>query len=239
MSESNDLLVERSSQLTPEDIVFLYQDENFVIVDKPSWLIVHPFKRFHHEKTNLMKLVRDRLGQYVYPVHRLDRQVSGPIIFALSPEAAKTIQEGWHSDQTKKEYLALCKGHLEGNGQFNFPLRDGKYKKKSLTLYRVMEHLDDSSLVRIEIKTGRRHQIRRHFSRRMHHIIGDRRYGHKDLNDCYLENFDLQRIFLHSFKLRIANPWTMKMVQVTAPLPPELRTILEKKGLDQSILSEI
>lgn len=239
MSESNDLLVERSSQLKPEDIVFLYQDENFVIVDKPSWLIVHPFKRFHTERNNLMMLVRDRLGQYVYPVHRLDRQVSGPIIFALSPAAAKTIQDNWHSDQTKKEYLALCKGHLEGNGQFNFPLRDGKYKKKSLTLYRVMEHLDDCSLVRIEIKTGRRHQIRRHFSRRMHHIIGDRRYGHKDLNDSYLEKYQLQRIFLHSFKLRIPNPWTMKMVQVTAPIPPELRSVLQKKGLEESILSSI
>lgn len=239
MSESNDLLVEKKAPLTPDDIPVLYQDEHIIIVNKPSWLIVHPFKRFHHEKTNLMKLVRDKVEKYVYPIHRLDRQVSGPIIFGLSPEAARTIQSTWHSDQTKKEYLTLCKGHLEGNGQFNFPLRDGKFKKKSLTLYRVMAHLDDSSLVRVEIKTGRRHQIRRHFSRRMHHLIGDRRYGHKDLNDYYLENYELERIFLHSYKLRIPNPWTMQMVQVTCPLPPELRSILEKKGLEESILSDI
>jgi tRNA pseudouridine65 synthase len=239
MTESNDLLVDKSPQLTPEDIKILYQDDNIVIVDKPSWLIVHPFKRFHHERTNLMKLVRDRLDQYVYPIHRLDRQVSGPVIFGLSSEAAKEIQKHWHGDQTKKEYITLCKGQLEGNGQFNFPLRDGKYKKKSLTLYRVMAHLDDCSLVRVEIKTGRRHQIRRHFSRRMHHIVGDRRYGHKDFNDKFLNDYGLERIFLHSCSLRIPNPWTMKLVEVTSPLPEELRSLLLKKGLEETILADI
>lgn len=239
MDESNDLLVEKTPQLTPEDIKILYQDDNIIIVDKPSWLIVHPFKRFHHERTNLMKLVRDRLDQYVYPIHRLDRQVSGPVIFGLSSEAAKEIQKHWHGDQTKKEYITLCKGTLEGNGQFNFPLRDGKFKKKSLTLYRVMAHLENCSLVRVEIKTGRRHQIRRHFSRRMHHIVGDRRYGHKDFNDHFKDEYGLDRIFLHSCSLRIPNPWTMKLVEVSSPLPEELRSLLLKKGLEESILADI
>lgn len=239
MDESNDLLVERAAQLKPEDIEILYQDENLIIVDKPSWLIVHPFKRFHHERTNLMKLVRDRLDQYVYPIHRLDRQVSGPIIFGLNSNAVKEIQAEWHSEQTKKEYLTLCKGQLEGNGQFNFPLRDKKFKKKSLTLYRVLANLDDSTLARVEIKTGRRHQIRRHFSRRMHNIVGDRRYGHKDLNDHYLSEYGLERIFLHAFKLRLHNPWTKKIIEVKSPLPSELRSVLQKKGIDESILADI
>lgn len=224
---------------TPEDLEILYKDDDLVVVNKPSRLIVHPFKKFHHDRTNLMKLLRDKVGCYVYPIHRLDRQVSGPIIFGLNSEIVNKVKENWHSEECIKMYTALCKGTLTEDGQFDFKLRHKKFKQRALTLYQILHNFEDSTLVNIQIKTGRKHQIRRHFSRRMAHLLGDKRYGYRILNEAFEENYGLTRIFLHCNQLSLPHPLKDELIDCKVPIPDELREILVKMNCPNDLLETI
>lgn len=207
-------------------IEVLYKDDYYIAVHKPAALLVHRTAG-DKDRINLLKLVRDQEDLYLYPIHRLDKQVSGCIIFSIIPEAVKKIQERWHTDKVKKEYTALVKGRIENEGEFNFALNnENKVTQEALTLYKPIKHFTDSTLVEIEIKTGRYHQIRRHFSRRMQHIIGDRKYGKKLVNDFYKDNFGLQRLFLHSHRLSFNHPYTEKKVIIETPLAKDITEVL-------------
>jgi len=176
-----------------------------------------------------MTQVRDHLGHYVYPVHRLDRPVSGIVIFGKNPEPVKLIKENWHTDQVKKYYLALSRGNFKEPGQFDFDLSDfNKVKKEAITKYRPLELYKSATLHEVEILTGRHHQIRRHFSRRVDHLLGDRKYGKKKYNDYYLENFGLERIFLHSHRFEFFHPMAKEQINIFCPLFPDLQECLNK-----------
>lgn len=217
-----------------DSVPVLFQDEHLVVVEKPAKMIIHPYKRFHHEKRNLMATVRDQIGQYVYPIHRLDRPVSGAIVFGLNKDVTKKIKDHWHDPETLKEYIALVRGRIEEDGQFNFRLRDDRYKKPAMTRYWVLHCFADTTLVKVKIETGRKHQIRRHFSRRMHHLLGDVRYGHRDMNEEYRDKYGLDRIFLHAFHLKFTHPIENNIIDIFSPLPLPLKTILHDKGLSST-----
>lgn len=224
-------------------INFLYQDKHLLIADKPSGLLVHPYWKETNEKACLMKMVRDQIDQYVYPAHRLDRPVSGPVIFGLTSEIIKEIQFNWHLANTKKEYIAMVKGEIAESGEFNFPLKnDNKVTQKARTIYSPLAHFEKTTLVKIVIKTGRKHQIRRHFSRRCQNVIGDTKRGNTELNHFFRDQLGLERIFLHCHRLAIEHPITEEMIDVRSPLSKNLLDVLGKLGLsnDQvnSILSE-
>lgn len=213
-------------------IEILFEDQYMIIADKPSGLLVHPYWKETNEKDCLMKQLRDQVGFHVHPAHRLDRPVSGPVIFAKESDFIKELQFNWHLANTKKLYLALVKSIIEEPGEFNFPLKNDKgITQKARTLYQPLFTFEDTTLVKIEIKTGRKHQIRRHFSRRCQNVIGDTKRGNSELNKLYRQQYDLDRIFLHSYHLAIEHPITETMIQVTSPLPKDLSSVLEKKGV--------
>ena len=219
------------------EVKILYKDEFVVAVDKPSGLLVHPYWKETNEKDSLMARVRDLIGQKVYPLHRLDRPVSGIVLFGLSGEVVKNLQLHWHFANTKKEYITLCRNHLTEPGEWNFPLKNDKdVEQKAKTLYWPLAQFEDTTLCRVQIKTGRKHQIRRHFARRMFNIIGDTHKGNGPMNRKFREEYDLQRIFLHAWKLEIEHPETEELLKLTCPLPPELATVLEKLGLSMEEL---
>ena len=140
----------------------------------------------------------------------------------------------------KKEYLALVKSVIESPGEFNFPLKnDRNISQKARTLYQPLFNFDQVTLVKVEIKTGRKHQIRRHFSRRCQNIIGDTKRGNSQLNQLFREQFGLERIFLHGFRLAIEHPITEKILDVTSPLPDNLCKVLTKLGLSDHDLDHI
>jgi tRNA pseudouridine65 synthase len=214
-------------------ISLLYQDEHLLIADKPSGLLVHPYWKETNEKTCLMKEVRDQVGQYVYPAHRLDRPVSGPVIFGLSSEIIKEIQFNWHLANTKKEYIALVKGEIAEPGEFNFPLKNEKnITQKARTLYSPIAYFESTTLVKVVIKTGRKHQIRRHFSRRCQNVIGDTKRGNSQLNHLFRDKFGLERIFLHCHRLALEHPISEEIIDVRSPLSENLYFVLNKLGLD-------
>ncbi|MBT7609952.1 MAG: hypothetical protein HN576_09355 [Bacteriovoracaceae bacterium] len=221
-------------------IKLLYQDEHIIIADKPSGLLVHPYWKETNEKACLMKMVRDQIDNYVYPAHRLDRPVSGPVIFGLTSEIIKEIQFNWHLANTKKEYIALVKGQVEEAGEFNFPLKNEKnVTQKARTLYIPLAHFEKTTLVKVIIKTGRKHQIRRHFSRRCQNVIGDTKRGNTELNHLFRDELGLERIFLHCHRLTIEHPMTEEMIEVRSPLSENLVTVLKNLGLESKRLGEI
>jgi tRNA pseudouridine65 synthase len=158
------------------DIEILYQSERLIAVYKPHNLLVHKHKFERGNNPNLLRLVRNRVGKYVYPINRLDNATSGIVLFGLDPEIVKLIQPFWNTKAVEKKYLTLCKGIVPEHGTFDFDLSDkNKVKKPAITHYKKIAEFKMSSLCEVQIETGRNHQIRRHFSRRMHHILGDKK----------------------------------------------------------------
>lgn len=207
----------------------LYQDPNYIAAHKPAWWLTHPSNEARHIKENLMAFVRNHINQYVYPVNRLDLQSSGIVIFGKNKEAVTNLQKNWSNEQTVKKYYALVHGHADQEGQFDFALNDeNKNPKESLTLFRSLKHFTDTTLVDVEIKTGRRHQIRRHFSRRMQALIGDRKYGKKKWNDPFRDRYGLDRMFLHSYYLKFIHPYTAETIEIKDSLPLELENVLDQ-----------
>lgn len=210
------------------EVKVLYQDEWFIAVSKPAHLLVHPYKECT-DKVTLLRILRNQCGKYLYPIHRLDRPVTGIVVFGLCPEATKLLQQKWHSDEVEKLYLALSKDEFNEPGEFSFELKnDNKIPQPARTEYWPLKVYPNATFHKIKIHTGRRHQIRRHFSRRVQHLLGDRKYGKKKYNDYYLENFGLERIFLHATSFNFVHPMTGEKIRISDPLPNDLDSVLTK-----------
>jgi tRNA pseudouridine65 synthase len=208
-------------------IEILYQDEFIIIVNKPANLLVHPYKEAKQDKTSLIKELKNQTDLYLYPIHRLDRPVSGIICFALKPEIVTSFQAIWHTSEVTKKYLALVRGQYEQEGVLDFPLGDkNKVKKEACTKYVPLELYSQATLVEVQIFTGRYHQIRRHFARSVNHILGDRTYGKKKYNDLYLEEFGLESMFLHSYNFEFTHPILKEKISIKCPLPSNLQSVL-------------
>lgn len=217
------------------NIEILFEDEFYIAVNKPAHLLTHPYKAETNEKENLLFFVRDQIGQYLYPIHRLDRQTSGIVLFGKKPESVREIQEYWGTEKVVKKYKTLIHGDIKQPGEFSFSLlSQKKVPQEALTLYTPLENFEHCTFMEIEIKTGRRHQIRRHFSRRMQHVLGDRKYGKKRFNDFYLNEYLLERLFLHAYFLEFHHPFTDAKIQITSDLPEDLLKVL--MGLRKSTL---
>ncbi len=205
----------------------LFQDDYYLAVNKPSGLFVHPTKEDAAVTETLLSIVKAMTGLYLYPLHRLDRPVSGVVLFALSSEAARLMQKNWHTSAVIKEYLCLVRRHFYQSGFFDFSLSDEDgIEKSALTHYWPLERFKDTSLMKVQIETGRRHQIRRHFSRVCHNLVGDTMYGKGKTNQFFREHFALNRIFLHAHHLSFIHPYTAQKIELTAALPDELTAVL-------------
>jgi 23S rRNA-/tRNA-specific pseudouridylate synthase len=222
-----------------QPIPVLYQDENLVIVDKPSGLLVHAYKKESADKTNLLKVLSAQTGHYLYPLHRLDRPVSGPVAFGINKEVSKLIMQHWHHPRNLKEYVLLCIGEVKKFGQFHFDLNDeNKKPQNALTEFERLHYFDSyHSLVRVRIKTGRKHQIRRHFAHAKHQLICDSVYGKARFSAPFKAQAWLNRIFLHCTRLKLYLPHENRFIQVHSKLPKDLEYCLDQ--LDQAWRSKL
>jgi tRNA pseudouridine65 synthase len=220
------------------ELEIIYQDQNYVVVNKPAWLLVHKTPG-DKDTNNLLKILRNHLNAYVWPVNRLDKQVSGLVVFATSAEMVSPLQNIWH-EQVKKKYLGVSSKLIPESGEFAFPLKDDNgIEKEARTSFRPLAILGQATLLEIEIFTGRNHQIRRHFSRRCQHLIGDRKYGKKIVNDYYRDHFGLDRIFLHCHHLSFKHPISKEIITLKADLPNSLKNVLTKMGYDCQKLTDL
>jgi tRNA pseudouridine65 synthase len=221
-------------------IEILYQDEFIVAVNKPANMIVHPGQGGNYEKFSVMKLVKHQIGKWVYPIHRLDRPTSGVLLLGLDKEFTSKLMQNWSN--TRKFYYALICGDYKEQGEFKFALKDrGKVNrdtgeksdiyKDSHTLYWPIDHLEGVeskyTLCNVETRTGRMHQIRRHFARCVTPLVGDTKYGKAKFNNELRNNYEMRRLFLHCHTVGFVHPNTGEEVVIKCELSPELKESLK------------
>lgn len=209
-----------------EPIDILYQDDHALVADKPPGLLVHR-SRESSDRVFLLQMLRDQVGRYLYPVQRLDRAASGAIAFALSSAAARDLQAALTSSSARKEYLVLVRGAAADSGEIDRPLTGANGEKKdALTRFEKIGEVYRSSLLRVRIFTGRRHQIRRHLAHLGHQVIGDTTYGKGKINRFLRQEHGLPRMFLHCQRLEFDHPAGAGRVEIRARLAEDLRAFL-------------
>ncbi len=208
-------------------VEILHRDEHVVAVNKPPNIFVHR-TNLDRRQPALLQRVRDDVGTHVYAVHRLDRPVSGVLLFALSREATGAFHRAL-GDGTKT-YVALVRGSTPATLKMDRPLThpETKQPQPCSTELETIETFGFCSFVRLRIDTGRRHQIRRHLAHAAHHVIGDTKYGKGRINQRFRDEFGLSRIGLHAARIDIVHPMTNEALVVEAPIPPVITACLDK-----------
>lgn len=209
----------------------LYRDEDLVAVDKPSGMTVH--HGWARDGVPALQALRDQIGCYVYPVHRLDRGTSGVLLFALSASVARGVQAQLESGEIEKRYLALCRGNDAALVRVDHPLEreDGGEPRPAVTELTLLGRFERYGLYQARPLTGRRHQLRRHLKHASHPIIGDTTYGKGEHNRIFRERFGFQRLALHASDLHLRHPRTGASLRLHAPLPADLGSLLRRIGL--------
>ncbi|WDE10443.1 tRNA pseudouridine(65) synthase TruC [Thalassomonas haliotis] len=231
----------------------LYQDEYLVAVDKPSGLFVHRSFMDKDEQFFALQLVRDQIGRYVYPLHRLDRPTSGVLLFALTRDVARQMGAAFTDKTIRKTYYALTRGHLLGEAMIDYPLKEkldkigdkfsraDKPAQEAQTSYQSLATASlavplgkyDSvrySLVKLLPATGRRHQIRRHLAHLRYPIIGDINYGDNKQNPFFLQYFGFKRLMLMAKKLEFAHPVTGEALSIETGFDRQWLSVFERLG---------
>ena len=224
-------VVQKKSLAPITSLEILYQDSELIAINKPAGLLSVGTKQENkqHALAILRKqLTKGRKSPELIPVHRLDRETSGILLFATSREIRESVMGKW--SKAEKIYLAVVHGRpSEDKGSINQPLRlDNKeYKvhvgdhpsaKFALTHYEVKENSENNSLLKVRIETGRQHQIRAHLSWLGHYVLGDERYG-----KGYKKG---DRLGLHATKLTVIHPRTKKSLSFEVDAPRDFYALI-------------
>lgn len=222
----------------------VYEDDDLLIVDKPSGLVVHP-SAGHHDGDTLVNALLARAGGAEYGgiagvarpgiVHRLDRDTSGLLMVAKHDAAQASLMAQLKARRVRKTYLALVHGSVAAAvGRIEAPIgRDPKHRTRmavvpdgrpSTTGYRVHERFAGWTLLELDLVTGRTHQIRVHLDAIGHPVAGDPVYG---TGTSRRGPDGLDRLFLHAWRLELAAPGDGHLIRATAPLPDGLEDVLE------------
>ena len=229
----------------------LFEDEAVLAVDKPAGLAAHPGTGI--EGSTLVEEARAYLRVPAdlpptefkpSPAHRLDRETSGVVLVAKSRKAMSGLTAIFtDGSEVRKSYLALVKGKMpRESGTIDLPLseheqtarsrdRRGVNFQEAVTHYQVLGSMKEASLLSVRIETGRTHQIRRHLQAVGHPVAGDRRHGDFPFNRSARQRWGLDRMFLHAWKLSLPHPLGGRRLELTAPLPAELREVLKRANL--------
>jgi len=196
----------------------IYSDEHLVVVEKPGGLLTTPA----HGETALVDLLNQQFfGRFqMFVVHRLDRGTSGLLVFARTPFVASSLANQFAKHNIEREYIAIVVGHVEDQKGAIARKVNGK---SACTHYEVKRRLAHTSLLTVRLSTGRRNQIRHHFSELGHPIVGDQRIGGAN---AQLPHWSYQRIALHARSLRFWHPGLLKFVGFESPLPDEMELLL-------------
>lgn len=193
------------------EIKLYYNDSDIVVAEKPFGVSSQL-----SQGENMVTMLSNQLDCEIFPVHRLDIQTTGLIVFAKNQFSASELSRQIQDKSFKKEYLCLCHGEIEGKGEMRDFLYHDRVKNKSFVVdkarkgakeaileYEVAQKGEQLSKVRVKLKTGRTHQIRVQFASRGNMLYGDGKYGAKD-ND---------KIALHSCKITFMHPKTKTQME--------------------------
>ena len=215
-----------------------YEDEHLLVIDKPAGVVVHPARG--HRAGTLVQALAGRVAGGDDPrrpgiVHRLDRDTSGLLVVARTEAAHAALKELLRRREVTREYLALVEGRPGARrGKIEAPIgRDRRVRtrispdtdepREAVTHFEVEEAYEGFTLLRVRLETGRTHQIRAHLLAIGHPVAGDREYGRAGA-------LGLERQFLHAERLAFRHPSTGAAIDVSSPLPDDLREALELAG---------
>jgi tRNA pseudouridine65 synthase len=227
----------------------LHQDDDLIVIVKPPGYHVHQPEEARHRVTReivVLTLLRRQIEQKLYPIHRLDVATEGVLAMALNSSTAGRLQKEFQEGRVRKVYHAVVRGWVEDAGEFNFPLeRDSNQSlADARTRFRCLGRSECAfsigkrfptarfSLVEVEPLTGRWHQIRRHFARSNHPIVGDREHGDSHHNKYFRHQLGLDGLWLKASSLEldgkkfVAPPnarWERMSQELGLPFIPDLR----------------
>lgn len=215
-----------------------YRDEWIVLAGKPAGLLVHRSDNAS-DRVFMLQLLRNQLGQKVYPVHRLDRATSGVMIYALDSQTAASLVEAFTAGEIRKIYVAVVRGWVEEDMTVDYALREHRQAppQDAVTCFRPLAkvemeypvkpfHTARYSLLECRPQTGRMHQIRRHLSHLSHPIINDTTYGDSRHNRFFRDMLQTRRMLLHAKSIEFMHPIDGQMLRVEASLPDDMRRAL-------------
>lgn len=217
-------------------VTILYQDSHFLAVDKPSGLLTIP-DGYDLTLPNLKSFLSKDLER-VWTIHRLDKETSGVVIFALNADAHRALSILFEARKIHKEYRAFVEGAMtELSRTIDLPLRvngDRKHRtivdqqngKPSITNIYLIKLIDDVSEIVASPQTGYRHQIRAHLAAVGHPVLNDHLYIHP--TDVQSEN--PARLMLHAHKLSFRHPYFDNQIEIISPIPNEMIEEIKKKG---------
>ena len=219
----------------------IFEDEFLFAINKPAWWVVH--RGLAHDAQVIVDVLKTCFqGNQVYPLHRLDRQTSGTLLFARSSYMAKEMQRLFESAMIQKKYISLVRGICPSRGLIDSPVpqKEGGQRVAAQTDYVKIASVETLpravSLVLAFPHSGRFHQIRRHLKHINHPIIGDANYGKGPLNREFKLRYGLERMALHATSVTFTHPVTGTEVTIPAPLPTDLRIPLLNMGFEPELM---
>ena len=223
----------------PKGLHVLYEDHDILVVDKRSGLLTvssakHKEKTAYYRLTDYVRKGNKKSRNRIFIVHRLDRDTSGVIVFAKNEKAKRTLQDQWQT--FKKTYFAVVRGVLpEKQGVITSYLAENSIHKMysvnkknpekgklAKTGYKVLKESEKYSLIEVDLLTGRKNQIRVHFSEKGYPVAGDKKYGGKDKN--------IKRLTLHAASLTILHPFTKAEMTFESKVPGYFYSLVSSHG---------
>jgi 23S rRNA pseudouridine1911/1915/1917 synthase len=215
-----------------KNIDIIYEDKDIIVINKPSGLLTvatekEKNKTAYHLVMEYLK--KKNKNNRIFIIHRLDKDTSGIIMFAKNERAKHLYQDNWNDIVKKRCYYAVIDGKMENkegtiksylkeNGNMVYSVKD-RSGKLAVTEYKVLKERKNISLLDINLKTGRKNQIRVHMKENKTPILGDLKYGEKSKL--------INRLALHAYKLELINPVTKKLLIFEASMPNEIKTLFE------------
>lgn len=215
-----------------KNIDIIYEDKDIIVINKPSGLLTvatekEKNKTAYHLVMEYLK--KKNKNNRIFVIHRLDKDTSGIIMFAKNERAKHLYQDNWNDIVKKRCYYAVIDGKMENkegtiksylkeNGNMVYYVKD-RSGKLAITEYKVLKERKNISLLDINLKTGRKNQIRVHMKENKTPILGDLKYGEKSKL--------INRLALHAYKLELINPVTKKLLIFEASMPNEIKTLFE------------
>lgn len=237
-------IINNEINLEPENIPFdiIFEDESIIVINKPAGLVVHPAVGnwtgtlvngllYHCQQLN-----QNRDAQDLRPgiVHRLDKDTTGLIVAAKTSKSHQKLIEMFSNREIEKQYLAICLGN-PGTKVINTLIGRHPYDRKkmavleekgreAITQCQSLAFADNLSLVKINLETGRTHQIRVHMKHIGTPVLGDPVYG----NSNQQAKYGINRQMLHAYSLKFKHPITNQLLEIKAPIPADMRQLIEK-----------
>lgn len=198
----------------------LYEDRFFIVIDKPVGLLSVPLDRDLGGKHALGLLRQSYETDQIFAVHRIDKETSGILLFARGKESEDKFDQLFANHDILREYYAIVEGRLESSAGTwhskllelpSYNVIEDETGKDATTHFSVIRRSTKYTYLKLQLETGRKHQIRVHCQKAGHPVVGDQRYGS-------MEN-PLKRLCLHACTLGFKHPFTKKEVKFTSPLP--------------------